>query len=85
MGSKCEYFHTGEWESPAKHLHVLGEMANLGGASRNKCIVWVPLQCGVPVAERANSYSAAMVMPVKLGKALAMAHPRKWTPISERD
>ena len=51
-----------------------------GKSGRNKqeqCIVWIPLQCGVPVAKRANSYSAAMVMTCKTGESPSNgAHPK---------
>ena len=36
---------------------------------QEQCIVWIPPQCGVPDAKRANSYSAAMVMTCKTGES----------------
>ena len=68
MGSKCEYFCTGKWESPAKHFPVWGN-GKYGRNQQEQCIVWIPLQCGVPMAKRANNYSAAMVMTCKTGES----------------
>ena len=69
--------------NPQQNTSAFGENGKSGWNEQEQCIVWIPLQCGVPMAKRANSYSAAMVMTCKTGEGLAMAHPRKWTTISD--
>ena len=78
-GSKFEYFRTGKWESPAKHLRV----CKSGWNEQEQYIVWIPLQCGVPDTREPIATQLQWSWPVRLGKVLAMAHPRKWTPISD--
>ena len=68
MGSKCEYFCTGKWESPAKHLWFWRKW-QIWADQQEQCIVWIPLQCEIPMAKRANSYSGAMVMTCKTGES----------------
>ena len=44
---------------------------------QEQCVVWIPLQYGVPVAKIANSYSAAMVMTCKTGESTSNGAPPK--------
>ena len=76
MGPKFEYFCTGKWESPAKHLPFWGKW-QIWAEPAGTCIVWIPLQCEIPVAKRANSYSAAMVMTCKTGERPSNSAPPK--------
>ena len=54
-----------------------GGYGKSGRIQQEQCIVWIPLQCGVPVAKRANSCSAAMVMTCKTGGSPSNGTPPK--------
>ena len=48
-----------------QNTSAFGGNGKSGRKQQEQCIVWIPLQAGVPVAQRANSYSGAMVMTCK--------------------
>ena len=51
--------------NPQQNTSVFGGNVKSGWNEQEQCIVWIPLQCGVSDAKRANSYSAAMAMTCK--------------------
>ena len=55
--------------NPQQNTSTFGGNGKSGSNEQEQCIVWIPLQCEVPVAKRANSYSAAMVMTCKTGES----------------
>ena len=48
-----------------------------GWNEQEQCIIWSPVQCGVPDAKRANSYLAAMAMTWKTGESPRNGAPPK--------
>ena len=62
---------------------AFGGNGKSGWNEQEQCIVWIPLQCGVPDAKRANSYSAAMVMTCKTGESPGNGTPPKVDTISD--
>ena len=44
---------------------------------QEQCIIWIPLQCGVPDAKETNSYLAVMVMKRKTGEGPSNGAPQK--------
>ena len=71
--------------NPQQNTSAFGGNGKSGWNEEKQCIVWIPLQCGVPDAKRANSYSAAMVMTCKTGESPSNGAPPKVDTISERD
>ena len=63
--------------NPQQKTSAFGGNGKSGRKKQEQCIVWVPLQCGVPLAKRANSYSAAMVMTCKTGESPSNGAPSK--------
>ena len=63
--------------NPQQNTSAFGGNGNSGWKEQEQCIVWIPLQCGVPVAKRANSYSVAMVMTGKTGESPSNGAPPK--------
>ena len=63
--------------SPQQNTCAFGGNGKCGWNEQEQCMVWIPLQCGVPDAKRANSYSAAKVMTCKTGKSTSNGAPPK--------
>ena len=63
--------------NPQQNTSEFGGNGKSGWNEQEQCIVWIPLQCGVPVTKRANSYSAAMVMTCKTGESPSTGAPLK--------
>ena len=55
--------------NPQQNTSAFRGNGKSGWNEQEQCIVWIPLQCGVPVAKRTHSYSAAMVMTCKTGES----------------
>ena len=53
--------------NPQQNTSALGGNGKSGWNEQEQYVVCILLQCGVPDAKRANSYSAAMVMTCKTG------------------
>ena len=60
-----------------QNTSAFGGNGKSGWNEQEQCIVWIPLQCGVPLAKRANSYSAAMVITCKTGESPSNGAPPK--------
>ena len=58
-----------------QNTSTFGGNGKSGWNHQEQCIAWIPLQCGVPVAKRANGYSAAMVMTCKTGESPSNGTP----------
>ena len=71
--------------NPQQNTSAFGGNGRSGWNEQEQCIVWIPLKCGVPLAKRANSCSAAMVMTGKTGESPRNDAPPKVDTISERD
>ena len=69
--------------NPQQNTSAFGGNGKSGWNEQQQCIVWIPLQCGVPNAKRANSYSAAMVMTCKTEESPSIGAQPKWTTISD--
>ena len=63
--------------NPQQNTSAFGGNGKSGWNEQEQCIVWDPLQCGVPDAKRANSYSAAVVMTCKTGESPSNGAPPK--------
>ena len=79
MGSKCEIFVLVSG-NPQQNTSAFGGNGKSGRNQQEQCIVWIPLQCGVPMTKRANSYSVAMVMTCKTGESPSNGTPRSGQP-----
>ena len=71
--------------NPQQNTSAFGENGKSGWNEEEQCIVWIPLQCGVPNAKRANSYSVAMVMTWKTGESPSNGAPPKLDTHFRRD
>ena len=69
--------------NPQLNTSAFGGNGKSGRNQQEQCIAWIPLQCGIPVAKRANSYSGAMVMTYKTGESPSNGAPPKVDTISE--
>ena len=76
MGSKCEYFVLVSG-NPQQNTSAFEANGKSGRNQQEQCIVWIPLQCEIPVAKRANSYSGAMVMTCETGESPSNGAPPK--------
>ena len=66
--------------NPQQNTSAFGGYGKSGWNEQEQCILWIPLQCGVPVAKRANSYSSAMVMTFKTGESPSNGAPESGHP-----
>ena len=63
--------------NPQQNTSAFGGNDKSGLNEQGQCIVWIPLQCGVPDAKRANCYSTGMVITCKIGESPSNGAPSK--------